>query len=185
MENKCKTKVSELMLPLAEYAIVNDNASVAEALKTLKKKNDENRGRKHPHRAVLVKDSLGIIVGKLGHFSILHGILENPVTQFKIHAQNILQNHPEMVARASENLQLLDENMDVIIDRAKSIPVTRFMQPISSKIEEDASLVEAIRMFDEYQALSLIVTKDNNVVGVLRIADLFDEIAENIRKSDR
>lgn len=184
MPETCKKKVSELMLPLSEYAVVDDKATVADALKTLKEKNDEYRGKKHPHRAVLVKNSKERIIGKIGHQSILKGILDNPVREFEKHALTIMGSHQDMVSRASQNLNLLDENLDVLIERARSISVSKVMQPIACKIDENDSLIAAMRLFTDFGGLSLLVTRKDKAVGIIRLADLFDEIAENIRKSD-
>ena len=70
-----KTKqVKDLMLQLSEYATVSKNATLAEAVMALKKSQDKFDKSRYQHRAVLVLDDKGNVVGKVGFIDILKGL---------------------------------------------------------------------------------------------------------------
>ena len=52
------------------------------------------------------------------------------------------------------------------------------MVPVKESIAEDASLREAIRMLVLGHWQSLLVHRDDEVVGILRMADVFEAVAE-------
>src|SRR4030042_3739008 len=62
------------MLPLVEYALVDENVTLSKALKTLAEAQKHPVGG-HAHRAVLVRNKRGFIVGKMGHFAFLAAFL--------------------------------------------------------------------------------------------------------------
>jgi len=68
METK---RVKDIMVPLGDYAVVNSDATVFDALTELNKSHKNHRPGRHPHRAVLIKDKYGYIVGKLGHLTFI------------------------------------------------------------------------------------------------------------------
>ena len=52
----------------------------------------------------------------------------------------------------------------------------------TASIDESASLAEAAAVFVERQTLSLLVTRGGQTVGILRLSDLFDELARQIKQ---
>ncbi len=63
-------KVSELMIPISDYATVSQDGSLADAIKSLKAAQSDTKFH-HKHRAVLAFDQNNIVVGKLGIREIL------------------------------------------------------------------------------------------------------------------
>ena len=51
-------------------------------------------------------------------------------------------------------------------------------------IEEGASLGEAIEALVVSRAESLLATREGRVVGILRLSDVFEEVADRIRCGD-
>jgi hypothetical protein len=51
------------------------------------------------------------------------------------------------------------------------------MIPVTESIDENALLTEAIHRIVLWQTLSILVTRGGEVVGILRLSDLFDEIS--------
>ncbi len=56
------------------------------------------------------------------------------------------------------------------------------MQPITERVEEDETIARAIHKIIMWQCLSLLVTRNNEVVGILRASDLYNEIENYVTK---
>jgi predicted transcriptional regulator len=74
--------------------------------------------------------------------------------------------------------------------RARDVLIRDIMRPITESIDEDASLSEAVHKFVIWQTPRILVTRQGQVTGVLRLADLCAELfariagAQEINKSD-
>ena len=67
-------RVKDLMLSLSEYAVVDEDATILDALRALAASQAKVPPGKQPHRAILVRDRRGEIVGKLHHFAFLRAL---------------------------------------------------------------------------------------------------------------
>ncbi len=67
-------KVKDIMLPLDEYAIVSENATLYDAFKALKDSQDKLDPGRQPHRAVLVVNKKNKVLGKVGHLAFLKAL---------------------------------------------------------------------------------------------------------------
>ena len=68
------TLVKDIMVPLSEYATVSGDATLAEAVAALKKSQADFDQAKYRHRAILIFDKAGNIVGKVNFLSILRAL---------------------------------------------------------------------------------------------------------------
>ena len=57
------------------------------------------------------------------------------------------------------------------------------MRPVTESIDENASLCEAIHKIVILQTLSILVKRGREVIGLLRLSDLFDEIARQMKEN--
>jgi hypothetical protein len=55
------------------------------------------------------------------------------------------------------------------------------MIPIDSGIDENAPITDAIHMLVMTHDYSTMVTRKGDVIGILRLADVFEEVADIIR----
>src|SRR4030042_2814845 len=67
--------VKKIMIPIREYAVVSQEATIKEALKIMKESSERLSPGKYRHMGILVKDAEGNIVGKLTQADILRGII--------------------------------------------------------------------------------------------------------------
>src|SRR4030066_2138725 len=65
----------DIMIPLKDYAVVSQDATIREALKIMKERSETLSPEKFRHQGILVKDAEGKIVGKLTQADILRGIV--------------------------------------------------------------------------------------------------------------
>lgn len=66
--------VKDLMIPISEYATVALGTSLADALVALEKAQEAHTSNKYQHRAILVLDDKGAVVGKIGQLRALQAI---------------------------------------------------------------------------------------------------------------
>ncbi len=181
---KLKEQVKELMLPLSEYALVDQEATVVEALRSLEQSQKKLPAGKYLHRAVLVRDKQGRIVGKLGHYAVLRALLLKEDRLFadpRLHRAGVSD---DMLEISRSRLNVLQENLNLYCERVSNAKVRDIMDTFTLQIDENAPILEAIKMFVDKQTLSLLVTRNREIVGILRISDLFDEIAGFMKCGD-
>jgi len=177
-------KIKDIMLPPSEYVVVSEDTTLEEAIKALDEAQKNLPPGRQPHREVLVRDHNGKIVGKLGHHGFLaalepkYGILGNidQLSRSGISA--------ESMSNMMDDLGFWEEKLEIACKRARHIKIKEVMIPMEESIDENSSLVEAIHRMIMWQILSIIVTRDNQVVGILRLSDIFSVIAECIKSSD-
>lgn len=172
-------QVKDLMLPLKEYAVVDEDATLHDAVVALDLAQPENR---QPHRAVLAVDKQGKVVGKLGHLAFLKALEPgyNDLGDLGILARAGVS--PSFIDSMMHNLNVWHEDLPTLYNRAREIRVKDVMHPVKESVEEDAPLSEGIHKLILWQTLSLLVTRKGEVTGVLRLSDVYDEIAGYIRK---
>lgn len=177
-----KLTVKELMVPLSRYATVSEESTLGEAVKALKMAQKEFDQTRDKHRAILVLDNNNRIVGKLSQLDVIRS-LEPKYLKFddrkslsrfgfsKDYMKSILKEH-----------RLWDKSLDDICKKASEIIVKTIMYaPTEGEIvKEDASLEEAIHQLIMGRHQSLLVTGENKIVGILRLTDVFREIANRI-----
>ena len=66
--------VKDLMVPLAEYARVGENATLFEAVSALEKAQEDFDHARYRHRAILVMGDGGQVVGKVSQLDVLKAL---------------------------------------------------------------------------------------------------------------
>jgi CBS domain-containing protein len=174
--------VKNLMVPLSAYATVAEDATLSDAVAALKESQANYNKVKYPHRAILVFDKNNDIVGKISMLSVLRGLepkYEDMLSDkgpmhvgFTQHFQKIM----------IEQLKLWESPLAHICEKAARVKAKAFMQtPHENEyIEADATLDEAIHKLVIGWHQSLLVTKNKKVVGILRLTDVFEVIAQAV-----
>ncbi len=175
-------KVSDVMLPLEEYATIPVGSTVKDALVALNKAQLGLTYDRHHHRAILVLDRDGEVVGKLTHLSILGSLEPRLLENVDIESLDRAGLTPEFVESMQESYHLLNSSLEVLCSRAAGLRVEDAMVPTIYSIDVDASLGEAIHVAVREHVQSLVVTRTGTVVGILRTSDVFEEVADLIRK---
>ena len=175
-------KVSDLMVPLSDYATVSMNDTLGQAIHELKLAQTDPRFR-HKHRAVLAYDDDKHIVGKLGVWEILKA-LEPKYMQFE-HPDSTnnfglsrFGFSPDFLNSLVDRFSLWSESMDELVEKASSQRVKDLMYTPSNDefIAHDALVATAVHQFIIGCHQSLLVQNDKAVVGILRLVDIVDLI---------
>jgi CBS domain-containing protein len=174
--------VRDLMLTLDEYAIVSEDATIVEALQKLEESQKQLSGGRHPHRAVLVKNGEGKIVGKVGHLAFLKALDPRYDNIDDLAAESLGGMSKSFMSSIMDDMSLWDQGLSSYVTRAKEIKVKDVMHPVTEHVEANAPLREAIHKLVTCQTLSLLVTSADRIVGVLRLSDVFHIISKVITK---
>jgi len=170
------------MVPLSKYATVPKDATLRDAVIALKMMQEELDKNKYPHRAVLVLDDKNHVVGKVDLLCFLKALEpkydEMLTGERSIHLGFTLKFQKIML----EQLKLWNDPMERICERGAKITVSLFMNKLTEGeyIEADATLDKAIHQLVLECKQSLLVTQNRNVIGILRLADVFDEISNAV-----
>jgi CBS domain-containing protein len=175
--------VQDLMVPLSEYAVIDAEATIYEAVLALEKAQMDFDHTRYRHRAVLVQDRQGNIVGKLGQLDLLRSLepkydemkTSTGVTRFGFSRKFLLS--------MLEHYNLFDQPFNDLCRKAADQQVSRYMhQPTEGEfIEADASLDKAIHLLVVGQHQSLLVMAKGRIVGILRLTDVFAAVFHAIK----
>ena len=174
--------IKELMMSLEEYPTVGQEATLYEtilALEEAHKRFDQNRPK---HRAILVLDQNSRVIGKLDLLNFLRG-LEPKYAEIKDLEQPGTIFTPEFMKSVLQKYSLWQKPLDDICKKAARIKVKDIMYTPGEGefIPEGATLNEAIHQLVMGRHQSLLVTSGKNVVGILRLSDVFEKICEMIK----
>ena len=178
--------VEDLMVPLSEYATVIEDATLYEAVLALEKaqENFEDKHTRYRHRAILMLDKDGKVVGKLSQLDVLRAL--EPKYQDMIQGQGSQRFGftKKFMQSMLEDYSLFANPLDDICRKAGEQPVKKFMQtPTEGEyISEAASLEAAIHQLILGNSQSLLVTRDDNIVGILRLTDVFAAVFHRMKE---
>jgi CBS domain-containing protein len=172
--------VKDVMLPLDDYALVPEDASMVDAYRALEDAQKKLPPGRQPSRAVLVVDHNGKIIGKVGQLAFLKALEPKYDKVGDLGALARAGLSDDFIDSMIGNLQLWQESFFDICQRARITRVKHIMHPVEESVDEDAPLREAVHKIIMYQTLSLLVKRGNQIVGILRLSDLFVEIGKQI-----
>jgi len=172
------------MISLGEYATVQEDKTILEALEALEESQRVLAGERHQHRAVLVLDDRGQVVGKLSHWAILRSLEPQFIKRDDLAALSRAGLSEDFIRSMEESYSLFTGSLEGMCRAAARVRARDAMVPVNQSIEENAPLSEAIRQLVLAHAQSTLVTRGDQVVGILRLSDVFEEIAGHIRGSE-
>lgn len=167
--------VKDLMVPLAEYATVTEDATLFDAVSALEKAQEDFDHTRYRHRAVLVLNASGEVVGKVSQMDALKA-LEPKYAEMLGHKG--MHNFGFSKTFSMSLLQSYGMWSTPLMDlcrKAMDIKVRDVMYSPSEGefVEEEASLDQAIHQLVMGHHQSLIVTRDTKITGILRLTDIF------------
>ncbi|WP_334109708.1 CBS domain-containing protein [Thermodesulfitimonas autotrophica] len=168
-------KVRDVMIPVDKCPTVSEEATVKEAVTVLARSlRKVNAGEYVGHRAVLVLDREQRPVGLLSYRSLIKAIEPRLVDPEKIPGQTLpWQEGAADISWEGFFTQRVREEA-----RKKIKEVIRPRKLIT--IEADAPLIKAVHLMVRHDVGSLPVVEKEAVVGMVRISELFVEIANTL-----
>ncbi len=177
--------VKDLMVPLEEYATVSEEATLYEAVMALEKAQEElDRSRYHYlHRAVVVLDKNGKVLGKISQLDALRALEPKYAKVGEPTTISRAGFSPQFLKNMLDQYALFRGSLDDICSKAAEVKVKSFVHAPSEGefVSEDATLAEAIHMILMGQRQSLLVTRGDDIVGILRLTDIFKEVFQRMK----
>lgn len=176
-----KTTVKQLMVPISHYATVSENSTLFEAILALEEAQKKVEQESYKHRAILILDENEKIVGKVNLWDVIEGL--EPKYKDLRQPREPSSFGPEYLRSMCKTYDLWRQPLDEICRKISEIKVKEVMhQPDNAEyIEEDAHLGEAINQLVMGRYLSLLVTREQKIVGILRLSDVFKEIYDRAK----
>ena len=176
-------KVKDLMVPLAEYATVSEEATLSEAVLALDEAQKRVEGDRDRHRAVLVLNNKGHVVGKLDQWSVLWAIEPRYRDMGNLRETSRYGFSPEFIRSMIKSYGLWRKPLEGICRKAAEMKVKEIMQSPSEGeyVGEDDTLDTAIHQLVMGHHQSLLVTRGEEIIGILRLCDVFRKICDNIK----
>jgi hypothetical protein len=178
-------RVKDLMVPLDEYPAVPRGATLLDAIRAFDEAHRHLAPGRQPHRAVLVKDDDGRVIGKLGQLAFLRALEPKSLILRDTEKLNQAGVAAEAIDALIENYRLFEDSFADMCRRGLGVRVEEAMYPISETIEEDASLAEAVHRIVLWRQLSLLVMRGRETVGLIRLSDLCDEVARRMIRAEQ
>lgn len=182
--------VKELMVPLNEYATVSEDATLFEAVLALERAQDvlDRKRYRYLHRAVLVYDKNNKIKGKISQLDALRALEPKYEDIGDIGRMSRAGFSTKFLKSLLQKESLWDRPLRDICAKGASMRVKAFMHIASESeyIDEDASLDEAIHQLVMGDRQSLLATrgKEREVVGVLRLTDVFLQVFQMMKECE-
>ena len=177
--------VKDLLVPVGECGTVHQDMMVRQAIRTLRDARDKQgaSGVAFKYRVLLVLDDDNRVVGKLGHSEIVMNM--DPIYRSLEDSGEIAHTS---TAGLSQTLlksllrwdSLWNETFEQRCQRVLNLKVRSCMSiAITDEcVLETDSLEVAIHKLAIYRQQSLLVIGVDGVMGILRLADIFEQIAQ-------
>jgi len=178
-----KTSIKALMVPLEEYPTVSEESSVYDAVIALEKAQDEFDKTRYRHRATLVRDERKRIVGKVSQWDLLRSLEPKYEGFGDMRSTSLSGLSPLLIKSMMESSGLWQDDLDFLCHRVagKKVKDIMYRPTEGEKVEENATLGEALHTLIAGHHQSLLVTRDKDIVGILRLTDMFKLVCERIK----
>jgi CBS domain-containing protein len=174
------------MVPLSEYATVGEDATLYEAVLALEQaqENFEDEHTRYRHRAILILNKDGKVIGKLSQLDVLMALEPKYKEMIEGSGSHRYGFTKKFMKSMLENYQLFADPLDDICRKAGEQNVTNFMyKPTEGEyVSEGASLATAIHQLVIGHHQSLLVASGDKIVGILRLTDVFAAVFHKMKE---
>ncbi|XPV75613.1 MAG: CBS domain-containing protein [Desulfovibrio sp.] len=174
-----KATVKDFMIPADQYVSVNEDASLHDVIQALEVSREGNG--KTTHRDVLVKDAAGKFIGKINMVDMFRALEPN----YKALEQDTNPSdtlNRAYVAKVFKEFGLWGESLDSLCSRSTEINAVDIMHTPEEieLVSVDDSISKAVHSFIMGVHQPILVTEGDEVVGIVRFADVFELVRSRI-----
>jgi CBS domain containing-hemolysin-like protein len=178
-----RIKVKDLMVPLDQYVCVSQSDTLFEAVVELEQAQTKYMSKGYPHRAVLVCDKGGKVIGKLAYLDVLRALEPrySELTDMKKVSGFGLSS--EFMKSMMDRYELWKAPLDDLCRKAAQVQLGSIVSaPLEGEvIDQNATLDKAVHQMIMGHHQSLLVTSEGSIVGILRLTDVFKEVSDRIK----
>jgi CBS domain-containing protein len=174
-------KVKDIMVPIDNYAVCKESATLKDAISSLRKiycEVETGECTEAGHRALLVIGDNGDLVGMLDFASIL-----------KVLVPEVAGSLSDKLMQLGASIAFAEANIEDATDESKlsfqqkvaknaAIQVKDVMLRSKGQVDSNGSLLDALKSLCGKKITVLPVYEDGKLVGVLRDSDIFLKVAE-------
>ena len=179
------TLVRDLMVPRDEYATVSEDSTLFEAVQALETAQEDLDREKYLylHRAILVYNETGKIVGKISQLDVLRALEPKYNKIGDTGALSLTGFSSGFLKSMLDKIPMFSQTLVDISRKANQIQVKDFMYfPTKGEyVSDDTPLETAIHMFVMGHHQSMLVTHGEDIVGILRVTDVFKEVFQRVK----
>ena len=170
-------RVVEIMVPLELYPSVRDSATLQEAIEVIESAQLEVDLRKSLPRALLVFDSIHVLVGYVRRRDLMRGLEPKFLVSQPLEYRKKLFD-----VEIDPNLSELSHDHVVKGIREQAArPVSDVMRPIEATLNAEDHVIKAVYEMVSLDLALIPVLQKGRVVGVVRSVDVFHELAQLLK----
>ncbi len=178
-----KLRVKDLMVPFDQYACIDEDATLYEAVLALEEAQTKQREKQYPIRAILVSNKAGEIIGKLSQLDILRSLEPKYSELMDLKKVSGFGLSSEFLKSVMEKFELWKSSLDDLCRKAAEVKVGSIVAaPLEGEfVDQDATLDKAVHQLIMGHHQSLLVASKDKIVGILRLADVYQEVSNRIK----
>jgi CBS domain-containing protein len=174
--------VQDLMRPLSEYRTIAIEANLYQAAQALDQAQKEFEQNPKLHKILLISDEQGEIVGKISQLDVIRVLEPKGKPVGESGSLSRFGISPQYLKPMLKQCKFWNKPLTELCQDAARVQVKKLIHaPAEGEfVEENASLTEAIHQLALEHHQSLLVTRGNKIVGVLRQIDIFKEVFQTL-----
>lgn len=174
------------MVPLTEYATVPEGSTLFEAVMALERAQEEFDHTKYRHRGILVLDKNKQVVGKINQFDVLRALEPRDKELDDVKELDQFSFSAKFVRNLYKHRRLHGEPLKNLCMTASKIKVEACMQTFveGEYIDQEATLDVAIQHLVLENIFSVLVTRNKEIVGILRLSDVFAAVFHTMKECE-
>lgn len=178
--------IKEIMVPISDYVTIHEDASMAKAIQSLESENKSYGDSPYRHQSLVVTNRKNYVVGRLSQVDIMRAMEPRycKIGSGQWVSRSVLSK--EVLVTLRESFKLWEQPLETLCSELNNLKVKDFMQvPTEGEfVNEDDTFNVACHRIIMGRHHSLLVTKNKEIVGILRSTDLFNDLYDVMVECD-
>lgn len=179
-------QVKEVMVPISDYVTIHEDANMTQAIQALESESKRYGDSPYRHHSLVVINHENHAVGRLSQVDIMRAMEPRYCKLGNEHwvSRSVLSK--EVLVTLRESFKLWEQPLEKMCSELSNLKVKDFMQePREGEIvEEDDTFNIACHRIVMGRHHSLLVTRNKEIVGILRSTDLFNNLYDMMVECD-
>ena len=170
MEEKTTAVIRDIMVPLDRYPHLNENKTLQDAIGAFKTWPDKLEG--FCYSKVLVVNDENQLIGTVSRLDILKGMAPRLFDATKVEKfEGKDAEYPNLIF-------LFEEKVFAECGENRLRSIKEIVADIDFSLPADTPILKAMVMISNRQDFNVPITDNGNIIGVLRLADIFNALCD-------